>query len=182
MVDCFAGFSTLEGKDFHFDYETFQVKMDSVRFFDLFVPTGEVDKAQNPVALSIASRIEHFDGVLLIDAPHNKSGKENIPMFPSLQTKSNSFVYYDRDSTQNRAYPRDSFYFELKPFSFNHLDMFNGDDLNFKGELILGGRFSRSLKKHWSCATISPLAFYQKRQKTEIRFTKIKEVTKVRLT
>ncbi len=132
----FAGLSTFEGKDFRFDYEKFQISLDSVRFFDLFVPTGELDKAQNPLALSIASRIEHFNGVLLIDAPHNKSGKEDIPMFPSLQTQSPSFVYYDLDSTQNKAYPRDSFYFELKPFSFNHLDLFSEDDLNFKGKLI----------------------------------------------
>ena len=33
----FAGLSTLTGKDFHFSYETFQVELDSVRFFDLFV-------------------------------------------------------------------------------------------------------------------------------------------------
>ncbi|GJM35419.1 MAG: hypothetical protein DHS20C18_44200 [Saprospiraceae bacterium] len=132
----FAGLSVLEGKDFHFDYGKFQVDMDSVRFFDLFVPTGEFDKAQNPIALSIASRIEHFKGVLLIDAPHNKSGKEDIPMFPSLQTKSSSFVYYYRDSTQEKAYPRDSFYFELKPFSFNHLDLFSAEDLHFKGKLF----------------------------------------------
>jgi hypothetical protein len=79
----FAGLTTLEGKDFHFKYEPFQIDLDSVRFFDLFVPTGKLMKSGEPEALSIGSRLEHLTGVLLIDAPSNKSGKEDIPMFPS---------------------------------------------------------------------------------------------------
>ncbi|MCP3933195.1 MAG: hypothetical protein GY705_29345 [Bacteroidetes bacterium] len=131
----YAGFSTLEGNDFHFEYDNFHIITDSVRYFDLFVPTGDLDKEMNPVAESLSSRIEHLNGVLLIDAPLNKSGKDNIDIFPSLQSKQNSFVFYDYPSTQGGVYPRDSFYFELEPFSFNHLDRFNADDLKFKGSL-----------------------------------------------
>jgi hypothetical protein len=105
----FAGFSILEGRDIHFEYDKFQLRSDSIRFFDLYVPTGQLDKKQEPIAQSIASRIEHLKGVLLIDAPSNKSSREDIEMFPSLQSKDLSYVYYDYDSTQNRAYKRDSF-------------------------------------------------------------------------
>ena len=129
----FAGFSTLEGKDFHFDYEKFHIQMDSVRYFDLYVPTGELDQNNRPVSLSIGSRIENLNGVLLIDAPSNKSGKDDIKMFPSFQSKSNAYVFYDGDSTLSSSYGRDSFYFELKPFSFNHLDAFGTRDIAFKG-------------------------------------------------
>ena len=132
----FAGLTMLEGKDFHFKYEPFQVNLDSVRFFDLFVPTGKLLKSGEPEALSIGSRIEHLSGVLLIDAPSNKSGKESIPMFPSLQSKKNSFVFYDYESTQNGAYERDSFYFEVSPFSFNHLDYYTREDVQFEGTLF----------------------------------------------
>ncbi len=132
----FAGFGVFEGKDFHFDYDRFNIVMDSIRFFDLFVPTGEVDKRGDPVALSIASRIEHLRGVLLIDAPSNKSGKQDIPMFPSFNSKGPSFVYYDDPSIQDGAYNRDSFYFELNPFSFNSLDNFVDSDISFDGTLI----------------------------------------------
>lgn len=132
----FAGFSAMEGKDFHFDYDKFHIGLDSVRFFDLFVPTGELDKEQNPIAMSIGSRIEHLNGVLLIDAPSNKSGREDIQMFPSLQSKDNSFVFYDYKETLNGAYNRDSFYFELNPFSFNRLDGFTAKDIRFQGKLV----------------------------------------------
>lgn len=137
----FAGFSVMEGKDFHFQYESNQINLDSVRYFDLFVPTGNLDENNQPEALSIGSRIEHLQGVLLVDAPNNKSGRKDIPIFPSLQSKDNSYVYYDGDQTQNGVYTRDSFYFELAPFSFDHLDRYGPQDVQFKGALFSNGMF-----------------------------------------
>jgi hypothetical protein len=133
--EVFAGLTKLEGKDFHFEYEPFQFRLDSIRFFDLFVPTGKVNNGE-PEALSIGSRIEHATGVLLIDAPSNKSGKDDIPLFPSMQTKDYSYVFYDYKSAQNGAYKRDSFYFRLEPFSFNHLDYYTREDVAFEGRLF----------------------------------------------
>lgn len=132
----FAGFGVFEGKDYSFDYNGFNIKMDSVRYMDMFVPTGEEDKNKNPIALSIGSRIEHLQGVLLIDAPSNKSGAEDIEMFPSFQSKGNSYVYYDAKETKGGCYMRDSFYFQLNPFSFNSLDNFTEEDINYKGTMV----------------------------------------------
>lgn len=137
----FAGFSMTEGKDFHFIYDKFQVTMDSARYFDLFLPTGNVDKQGVPEAVSIGSRIEHLNGVLLIDAPSNKSAREQIGLFPSMESKGKSYVYYDYQKTQGGAYTRDSFYFQLKPFSFNSLDRFTKDDIHFKGSMFSSGIF-----------------------------------------
>ena len=134
----FAGFGTFEGKEYHFDYEKFQIEMDSIRYFDLFVPSGVVSKSGEPEAWSIASTIEHANGVLLIDAPANKSGREDIRTFPSFQSKGNSYVYYDALETMGGVYSRDSFYFKLDPFSFNHLDDFTEADLHFDGTMVSG--------------------------------------------
>ncbi|MFM9951395.1 MAG: hypothetical protein ACKV1O_25905 [Saprospiraceae bacterium] len=139
----FAGFSMLEGRDIHFEYDKFQLRSDSIRYFDLYVPTGQLDSKQQPIAHSIASRIEHLKGVLLIDAPSNKSSREDIEMFPSLQSKDLSYVYYDYDSTQNRAYKRDSFYFALDPFSFNHIDKYTAADVKFNGNLVSANIFPK---------------------------------------
>lgn len=132
----FAGYSTFMGTNFHFEYDKFHIRMDSIRFFDLFVPTGQLDKNQQPIALAIASRIEHLAGTLLIDAPSNKSGREDIAMFPSFQSKGKSYVFYDKQDIQGGAYTRDSFYFEIDPFSFNSLDQFTPKDVQFKGALV----------------------------------------------
>ena len=133
----FAAYGVFEGKGFAFNYDMFNIKMDSVRYFNLFVPTGEKDKKGNPIAKAIGSQIENLNGYLLIDAPSNKSGSQNIGIFPSFQSKADSYVFYDQDSVYNR----DSFYFELEPFSFNSLDKFQGADLNFKGKIVSAGIF-----------------------------------------
>ncbi len=127
----FAAYGVFQGKDFSFNYDKFNVKLDSVRYFNLFVPTGDADEKGNAIAKAIDSEIEYLTGILLIDAPSNKSGKEDIPIFPSFQSKGDSYVFYDRDS----LYTRDSFYFKLAPFSFNSLDNFTKDDLHFKGKM-----------------------------------------------
>ena len=137
----FSGFAILQGKDYHFDYDKFQMDLDSIRFMDLFVPDEQQTGSLSPEAYAIGSRLENLNGVLLIDAPNNKSGKDDIDMFPSFQSKTNSYVYYDRETTQGGAYTRDSFYFELDPFSFNHMDNFKAKDLNFKGNMISANIF-----------------------------------------
>ncbi|MEO1714118.1 MAG: hypothetical protein AAFU60_12365, partial [Bacteroidota bacterium] len=132
----FAGKGMLTGKDYYFEYDRFQIIMDSVRYFDLFLETGNQKEGEEKERASIGSRIEHLEGVLLIDAPSNKSGSEQIEMFPSLQSKDYSYVYYDRTETLNSVYKRDSFYFQLEPFSFNGLDRYKKEDLAFKGTLV----------------------------------------------
>lgn len=132
----FAGFSMIEGKDMHFEYDKFQIILDSVRFFDFYVPTGELDKNNQPIANAISSRIEHMTGALLIDAPSNKSGKDDIEIFPSMQSKDYSYIFYDQDSVQQGVYTRDSFFFRLEPFSFNHIDDYTAEDLEFKGAMF----------------------------------------------
>ncbi len=132
----FAGYTLYEGSDFHFEYDQNHIVMDSIRYFDLFVPTEAVDEDGNPVAVSIASRLENANGVLLIDAPSNKSGREDIPIFPSFQSKESSFVYYDDTTILSGVYERDSFYFSVDPFSFNGLDNYQKEDLNFKGKMV----------------------------------------------
>ncbi len=132
----FAGLSVIEGRKFHFNYEKFRIELDTIDYFDLFVPTGELDKKGRPIAYGIDSRIEDLTGVLMIDAPHNKSGQEEIKMFPSLQTTDYSYVYYDRADIQDSVYTRDSFYFRLDPFGIDHLDYYLPIDISLKGKLF----------------------------------------------
>jgi hypothetical protein len=132
----FAGLSVITGKKFHFNYEKFRIELDTIDYFDLFVPTGELDKKGRPLAFGIDSRIEDLTGVLMIDAPHNKSGQEEIKIFPSLQTTDYSYVYYDRADIQDSVYSRDNFYFRLDPFGIDHLDYYLPVDINFKGKLF----------------------------------------------
>ncbi len=131
----FAGLALFEGKNMHFEYDKFQVALDSVRHLDFYLPTGDLDKNGQPVANAMNSSVEYVSGVLLVDAPNNKSGKDSLAIFPSLQTKQSSFVFYDRPDILGGVYKRDSFYFKLQPFSFNGLDSYTKDQLKFRGEM-----------------------------------------------
>ncbi|MCP9235200.1 hypothetical protein [Lewinella sp. JB7] len=137
----YAGAAILSGSDFHFRYDPYYIQFDSVDYIDLFLPEGGEVK-EGARKLSTASRIEDVSGYLLIDAPKNKSGAEDIAYFPSLQTRGPSYIYYDRADT-NSLYSRDSFYFELAPFSLNNLDSLTEMNLGLRGELVSGGIFPR---------------------------------------
>ena len=137
----YAGNAILTGNDFHFKYEPYYIQFDSVRYIDLFLPEAG-SSGSDARKLSTASRLEHVSGYVLLDAPKNKSGSESIGYFPSLQTRGPSYIYYDRADSSS-LYNRDSFYFELEPFSLNNLDSLDETNLNLKGELVSGGIFPR---------------------------------------
>lgn len=131
----FAGFTDFIGKKFAFDYDKFQITLDTIKYFDLFIQTPNKDKNGQVIANPIASRIEKTFGVLNIDAPSNKSGIENIPSFSSFQSKGLAYVFYDKLDIYDGIYKRDSFYFELDKFSFQGLDSYTADALHFNGRL-----------------------------------------------
>ncbi len=135
----YAGGMVFQGKDFHFEYDPYRIKLDSVRYFDLFLPIDDTF-GEGMKRKSTGSRIEHLSGYLLIDAPKNKSGTEDIPYFPSLQTKSNSYIYYDQADT-TASYNREDFYFQLEPFSLNGMDSLISTQVELDGKLFSGGIF-----------------------------------------
>ena len=135
----FAGLTQSIGNHFDFEYESFQIKMDSAEALHLFTVTGEVDKNGFPIGQGIFSTIEQVSGDLLIDAPANKSGRAHIPFFPALNTTQSSYVFYEE--ALDSAYWRDSFYFELFPFSLNYLSFLKDKDLVFPGNLYSASIF-----------------------------------------
>ncbi|MEL6275801.1 MAG: hypothetical protein AAFU03_11915, partial [Bacteroidota bacterium] len=137
--EIYAGFTVMQGKDFHFKYQPYHIVLDSVRYLDFYIPDPE-SNPDKPKALSLASRLEHLTGILLLDAPRNKSGKQDIEIFPSLQSKSQSYIFYDQGDTL-AAYDRDSFYFRAEPFSFDRLNSLTNDKVYFKGTLFSGNIF-----------------------------------------
>lgn len=137
----YAGMTLFQGRDMAFNYEKFQVEFDSVAHLDFYLPTGKQDQYGQPEAFAMNSNIEYLTGVLLVDAPNNKSGKEEMNIFPSLQAKEFSYVFYDRPDIQAGVYKRDSFYFRLDPFSFNSLDNYTKEQVRFRGEMYPTGIF-----------------------------------------
>ena len=136
----YAGNTMVTGDSFHLKYAPYYITFDSADI-DVFLPEG--GKMSDDVRLlSTASRIEDVRGYILLDAPKNKSGTEDIAYFPSIQTRGPSYVYYDQGDTSS-LYSRDSFYFELADLSINNLDSLTENNLALEGELVSGGIFGR---------------------------------------
>ena len=136
----YAGNAILTGDSFHLRYEPYYIQFDSATI-DVFLPEGG-KMEEGARLLSTASRIENASGYVLLDAPRNKSGSEDIAYFPSIQTRGPSYVYYDQGDTAS-LYSRDSFYFELGGLSINNLDSLTERNLALEGELVSGGIFPR---------------------------------------
>ena len=137
----YAGFGIFWGNDFHFEYEAFQMRLDSVYEFLLRIPTGAKDEFNMPILDPLTTLIEDMTAIVEIDTSFNKSSRIPIARFPRLTSLNNSRVYYSDKATVGGSYKRDNFYFELAPFVIDSLDSFDPDALQFEGQLVSGGIF-----------------------------------------
>ncbi len=135
-----GGYGIFTGRNFDFDYNSFGMSLDSLDSFVIQVPEGE-NPDGSPILKPIYTQIENTSGYLQIDAPGNKSGKDNLPEFPSFESKRNSYAYYSSPDIQGNAYSRDEFFFEIEPFTFDSLDSFDPSAIGFSGKLNSGGIF-----------------------------------------
>ncbi|MEM7101834.1 MAG: hypothetical protein AAF502_01810 [Bacteroidota bacterium] len=133
----YSGFGIFTGRSFDFDYNNFNMQLDSVDSFIIRLPEGE-DIDGTPLLRPITTQIENTSGSLQIDAPGNKSGKENIHEYPSFKTNSKAYTYY---ADTKGEYSRDEFYFELEPFEFDSLDNFDPAAVGFDGKMVSAGIF-----------------------------------------
>jgi len=136
----FAGYGVFKGRNFQFDYDNYDIEMDTINSFSI---RYEVDKDVDGVPLlnEVKTRVEDMTGHLQIDAPDNKSGREDDPAYASFVSRSKARAYYDNRRIQDGAYKRDSFYFELEPFTFDSLNSFDPSGIVFPGEMHTTGIF-----------------------------------------
>lgn len=139
----YGGYGIFYGYNFNFNYENFQVDMDTIKFIELRIPDpgGAKDDNGNPVLASLNTKIEDARGNLVIDAPDNKSSREDYPQYPIFNSTAPSYVYYDNKFTQGGKYLRENFYFQLKPFTIEKLNAMEPSSLGFEGRLVSGGIF-----------------------------------------
>jgi len=129
-----AGLFSFFGKDFEFKYDSFKIDLHNLDSMQLAIQSDTSDIYGNALLSEIKNTIEMITGELLIDHPSNKSGYYQFPEYPILNSKSNSFVYYDNIPGLDSTYSRDEFYFELEPYTINNLDRFKKEDVKFSGK------------------------------------------------
>lgn len=135
----FSGHSIFEGKDFHFQYDSFCVQMDSIRYLDIFTMSEDSGQEEDAARLGLESRLEHLSGILKIDEANNKSGNEETEKYPIFSSTNGAYVFYDQQNAQDSSYHRDSFYFKINPFTLENVDQLNQQEIAFEGQLFSSG-------------------------------------------
>jgi hypothetical protein len=136
-----GGLVRFSGKDFTFNYLNFSIDLGKVDQIRMQVFEKQSTFEQDPVLVDVTSIIENTRGILKIDEPNNKSGTkaDDFQEYPILQTDTNAYVYYDQKEILNGVYPRETFNFNISPFTLRGLNL-----MNFSDSLIFPGRFITS--------------------------------------
>ncbi len=138
-----AGRLQYYGKEYYFHYDPFTIDLVNVDSVSFMASSFEPNSEGQHTLVRVKNVLEQVSGTLEIDAPSNKSGRqqERYPQFPIFSSARESYVYYDKRSIQRGAYGRDRFYYRSDPFTLDSLDNFSNAGLHFSGTLVSGGIF-----------------------------------------
>jgi hypothetical protein len=138
-----AGKLTFYGQDYYFHYTPFTIDLPNVDSVSFQADSFDPDEQGRTFLVRVKNVLESVSGSLELDDSGNKSGlkQENFPQYPKFNSTKESFVYYDKKTTQKGVYVRDKFYFRSDPFQIDSLDNFTNKGLNFPGTLVSGGIF-----------------------------------------
>jgi hypothetical protein len=138
-----AGRLQYYGKEYYFHYDPFIIDLVNVDSVSFMASSFEADADGRHSLVRVKNVLEQVSGTLEIDAPSNKSGRQQqkYPQYPVFTSARESFVYYDKKSIQRGAYDRDRFYYRSDPFKIDSLDNFSNAGLTFSGTLVSAGIF-----------------------------------------
>lgn len=137
-----AGLFDLYAHKCYFSYDKFELELSSIDSLSFSVQAFEENEYGEKPLVRVKTVIEDLKGNILIDHPNNKSGRENFPEYPILNSKSRSYVYYEKASIFNKVYSRDKFFYRLESFTIDSLDDFKTEGLEFEGYLASAGIFA----------------------------------------
>ncbi len=138
-----AGKLQYYGKEYYFHYDPFTIDLLNVDSVSFMADSFEKNEQGRTTLVRVKNVLEQVTGTLEIDAPSNKSGRqqEKYPEFPKFNSTKESFVYYSKRTIQRGVYGRDRFYYKSDPFQIDSLDNFTNAGLTFNGILVSGGIF-----------------------------------------
>jgi hypothetical protein len=136
-----AGRFDFVGKEFAFNYEEFNLHLKAVDSLSMKIPSEEVMPDGRVRLIPIRSVLQNVTGYLSIDRATNKSSYQKSSEYPVFKSDKQSYVYYDYPYIFNSVYNRNSFYFQVDPFTIDSLDNFKPEGLTFDGNLVSAGIF-----------------------------------------
>ena len=127
-----AGMFDMYGRNMVFSYDKFSVALSGMDSTTMYT----AGQNKNVRGRKVESLIRGLTGEVVIDKPNNKSGKEDDPGYPILNSTHESFVYFDDPAIQNGKYKRDSFYYQINPYQIRGINDSERFRYSFDGTLI----------------------------------------------
>ncbi len=134
-----AGLFTIYGKEFSFNYDSFNLSLEKIDSIKIAVETEERNAFGKPIIRKIDNMIEMASAKLSIDDRSNKSGLKSLKQYPIINSTTDSYIFYDEITNLDGLYPKENFYFKLDPFTYANIDHYTNTDMAFAGEFVGGG-------------------------------------------
>jgi hypothetical protein len=121
------------GKDLSFNYGEFSVKLNKIDSIT-FIPQKELAKKGRT---EIGGDLKYEAGVIYINKPDNKSGRQRLVEYPRLVVPTGVTAYFDHPWRANGAYTKNIF-FKVPSIDFDSLNI---KDIDFVGTFNSNGIF-----------------------------------------
>ncbi|MCU0469453.1 MAG: hypothetical protein MUF58_12705 [Arcicella sp.] len=121
------------GKDLSFNYGEFSVKLNKIDSIT-FIPQKELAKKGRT---EIGGDLKYEAGVIYINKPDNKSGRQRLVEYPRLVVPTGVTAYFDHPYRANGAYSKKIF-FKVPSIDFDSLNI---KDIDFVGTFNSDGIF-----------------------------------------
>lgn len=136
-----AGRFAYWGHNFSFLYDQFRLNMTDIDSMRFKVESFDYGVDGQKKLVDVQNVLQDLTGDILIDKPHNKSGKESNPEYPIFRSARESYVYFDNEKIFDGVYDRKEFYIELEPFEIDSLDNALTESIEFGGVFVSAGIF-----------------------------------------
>ncbi len=136
-----VGQVTAIGRKFYFDYENFQIRLDSIDEMSMrMVDSTRIDKYGNYATPKIGNTLNDLSGLVQLNEPDNKSGTQKLAGYPRLSSTRPAKIYYDKnlltgEDGRVNIYDKERFYFTVDTFTFDDINSITNNNLPLNGVL-----------------------------------------------
>lgn len=134
-----VGQVTATGTNFHFDYEDFQIRLDSINEMKMTVTDSADIRNGRYQQKQLGSTLTELSGIVQLNDPTNKSGKQKKGGYPRLSSTSPGKIFYlngiKGEDGATYYYDTAQFYFIVDTFTFEDINNITNTNLPFTGVL-----------------------------------------------
>lgn len=127
------------GTNFHFDYDAFDIRLDSIKSMSMNVTDSTDFRNGQYQQKQLGSTLTDLSGIVQLNDPTNKSGKQKIGGFPRLSSTTPGKIYYGNgmrgEDGTTFYYDSAQFYFIVDTFTFEDINNISNSNLPFTGVL-----------------------------------------------